>query len=110
MIPASHAFIALVSIVAGGILLLYSRRASEDDPKFLYGTNLFIRSSILCLFGVGLVFVFNQPRLANLHAIDLLIYEGRVRHDAWLSQAAGSQSLKAAVWEYRRRYNQYPPP
>lgn len=110
MIHSSHAVISLSAIAIGGLLFLCARTASEDEPKFLSGMNTFIRLTFLFLFGVGLIYAVNQPSLANLHPIDLLIYEGRIRHDSWSSQAAASKSVKDAVWEYRRRYNQYPPP
>lgn len=109
LIRSSHAVISLSAVAAGGLLFLCSRAASEE-PKFLSGMNIFMRLAFLFLVGVGLILAVNQPSLAHLHPIDLLIYEGRVRHDSWLSQARASTSLKEAVWEYRRRYNQYPPP
>lgn len=110
LIPSSHAAAALGAIAIGGILFLSARASSDEEPKFLCGVNLFVRLCFLFLTGVGLIFAANQPSLANLHSIDLLIYEGRIHHETWLSQASGSKNLKQAVMEYRKRYNQYPPP
>lgn len=110
LISASDAIVALVAIVTGGILFLCSRAASEDEPKFLWGMNVFVRLTVLFLFGVGLIFAYSQPGLTSLHAIDLLIHQGRLRHDRWFSQVAGSGSLRTAASAYRMRYDQYPPP
>ncbi|XHF98209.1 hypothetical protein AWENTII_001774 [Aspergillus wentii] len=110
LILSSHALIALTITFIGVMVFLYSRTASEEEPKFLYPFNIFMRSFFLFIFGVGLILAFSQPSLVNTHPIDLLIYDSRNHHGAWLSQASSSTSLAEAVMEYRKKYNQHPPP
>ena len=109
-LPPSHAFVALAATFLGVLLFLCARTVSEDDQKPLYGFNIFMRvlTSVMAL--IGLVLVFKQPELDNLHPIDLLIYDSRIHHDTWFAQARSSNDLAGAVREYRRRYNHHPPP
>ena len=109
-LPPSHAFMALAAIFLGAMLFLCVRTASGEEQKSLWGYNVFMRVLISIMAGIGLILVFKQPALGSLHPIDLLIYDNRLHHDAWLSQARGSRNLAGAVQEYRRRYNQHPPP
>ncbi|KAL5366654.1 hypothetical protein BJX96DRAFT_40656 [Aspergillus floccosus] len=110
LIRASQAFFSLLSAFAGMMIFLFGRTASEDEPQFLYGFNLFLRLLFTFMFGVGLILVTHQPSDVNLHPIDLLIYEGRQHHQKWASEAKGSRNLAEAVQQYRTRYNQHPPP
>ena len=110
LITTFQATTSLLAIFIGGMLFLCGRTASDDEPKFLLGTNLVSRVSMSVLFGIGLILALRQPGLAHLHPIDLLIYDARVQHGNWLSQATNSKSLKGAVKEYRQRYHQHPPP
>lgn len=109
-LPPSHALVALLALSLGTMLFFCSRTASGDEQKPLYGLNIFMRISILFMTGIGLILVSKQPALGSLHPIDLLIYENRIHHDAWLAQARSTQDLTGAVREYRRRYKQHPPP
>ena len=46
----------------------------------------------------------------NGHPIDDLIVAANSRHKTWTEQARTSRDLRAAVAEYKRRYNRTPPP
>ncbi|OJJ47861.1 hypothetical protein ASPZODRAFT_151296 [Penicilliopsis zonata CBS 506.65] len=107
--PTSTA-LSFVAATLGLFLYLTAREVFEEEPESLLMVNKLIRCSLGLLLFVGLVFAIQHPSVAYLHSIDLLIYEGRLRHDLWLSQARGSTNLEEAVLEYRRRYNQHPPP
>ncbi|EON64250.1 hypothetical protein W97_03481 [Coniosporium apollinis CBS 100218] len=53
---------------------------------------------------------YSHSGRVNFHPIDLLIYEGKVQHTAWLSQASASNSFFTASRKYKQRYHQPPPP
>ncbi|RMZ40520.1 hypothetical protein AFCA_003781 [Aspergillus flavus] len=110
LILASRAFAALLLTFLGVMLYLYGQTASEEEPQSLYGFNVFMRIFFSVIFGIVLILVAHQPSVANVHPIDLLIYEGRQHHDRWKSSANGSKNLAGAVAQYRARYNQHPPP
>ncbi|GIK02407.1 hypothetical protein Aspvir_006460 [Aspergillus viridinutans] len=110
LIYPSHAFASLLAIFLGGVLYLCGRMASNEEPPFLYRANIVMRVVFSALFGIGIILVASQPVLTNLHTIELLIYENIKHHDAWSSQAKSSKSLADAVANYRKRYNQHPPP
>ncbi|KAL2823168.1 hypothetical protein BDW59DRAFT_149030 [Aspergillus cavernicola] len=110
LIPASHAFAALVFGFAGGLMFLLSRTASLDEPQFLYRFNLVLRFVFIAMFGIGLFWVFSQPSVGYLHPIELLIHEAGKSHDTWLTMAKTSNNLAEAVQQYQRKYKQYPPP
>ncbi|RHZ47897.1 hypothetical protein CDV55_100671 [Aspergillus turcosus] len=110
LIYSSHAFASLLATFLGGVLYLCGRTASNEEPPFLYRANIVMRVLFSALFGIGIILVANQPVLTNLHTIELLIYNSNKHHDAWSSQAKSSKSLADAVANYRKRYNQHPPP
>ena len=83
LILASRAFAALLLTFLGVMLYLYGQTASEEEPQSLYGFNVFMRIFFSVIFGIVLILVAHQPSVANVHPIDLLIYEGRQHHDRW---------------------------
>jgi hypothetical protein len=58
----------------------------------------------------GLTIALCQKNRPKLLPIDLLVYNGKLEHEKYVRQAKVSRTLKDAVWEYKRRYNQHPPP
>ncbi|KAK2765368.1 hypothetical protein FQN54_008214 [Arachnomyces sp. PD_36] len=54
--------------------------------------------------------LFLQHSEAHYHPIDVLIFDGKDKHQQWVAQATGSPNLEHAVIEYQRRYNRQPPP
>lgn len=110
LILPSRAFAALLLTYLGVMLYLCGQTASEEEPQFLYGFNVLMRISFSVIFGLVLILIAHQPSVANVHPIDLLIYEGRQHHDRWKSSASGSKNLAGAVAQYRAKYNQHPPP
>lgn len=110
LIYSSNAITAYFAVCAGMVTFLYVRAATEEDVKSLPKMNIMIRLSFVLLLGFGLIFAGLQPEVANVHPIDLLIFKSRIRHNDFISQARVSNGLKEAVEEYRRRYNQHPPP
>lgn len=61
----------------------------------------------LCL-SAGLVFF--QTSSTSSHPIDVLISAKQAQHNTWAQQANKSRTLADAVGEYKRRYQQPPPP
>lgn len=110
LIYPSHAFSSLLATSLGGVLYLFGRTASNEEPPFLYRTNIVMRVLFSTLFGIGIILVASQPVLTNFHTIELLIYENIKHHGAWSSQAKSSKTLADAVANYRKRYSQHPPP
>lgn len=109
LILASHAFAAFLLTFLGVMLYLCGQTASEE-PQFLYALNIIMRIFFSVMFGIGLILVAHQPSVANVHPIDLLIYQGRQHHDRWKSSANSSKNLAEAVAQYRVKYRQHPPP
>ncbi|KAE8148019.1 hypothetical protein BDV25DRAFT_23602 [Aspergillus avenaceus] len=107
---ASYALPALFCTFLGVMLFLFGRTASDEEQPFLYGVNLIMRFLFTILLGIGVILAAHQPSTANVHPIDLLIYEGRQYHDSWKASAQGSRNLAEAVHQYRVKYNQHPPP
>ncbi|KAF4265572.1 hypothetical protein KXW98_001325 [Aspergillus fumigatus] len=110
LIYPSHAFSSLLATSLGGVLYLFGRTASNEEPPFLYRANIVMRVLFSTLFGIGIILVASQPVLTNFHTIELLIYENIKHHGAWSSQAKSSKTLADAVANYRKRYSQHPPP
>ncbi|KFY07616.1 hypothetical protein V492_06979 [Pseudogymnoascus sp. VKM F-4246] len=54
--------------------------------------------------------VFNwRSNKAGFHPVGLLVYQGQGNADAWSTQASSSDTLQAAVEEYKTRYHRLPP-
>lgn len=53
---------------------------------------------------------YSHSGQVNFHPIDLLIYEGKAQHTAWLAQASASNSFFTASRKYKQRYQRPPPP
>ncbi|CEL06250.1 hypothetical protein ASPCAL07357 [Aspergillus calidoustus] len=110
LIHPSHAFAALFFCSIGGLIFLFSRTASDDEPQFLTRLNWVLRFVIVTLFGIGLFWIFSQPSISHLHPIELLIHEAGENHDTWLRTAKESIGLAEAVQHYQVKYGQHPPP
>ncbi|CAG8298156.1 unnamed protein product [Penicillium salamii] len=109
-ISLTHAILPFAASLTGAVLFLLARIVHDEESKPLYRTNIAIQVLFLLLSAVGLFFAVNKHRFTHMHPIDFLIHEGRIQHDNFMSQASSSKSLGEATWEYRRRYDQHPPP
>ena len=109
-ISLTHAILPFAACWTGVVIFLLARIVHDEESKPLYRTNIAIQVLFLLLSAIGLFFAVNKHRFFHMHPIDFLVHEGRVRHDNFMNQAASSKSLGDAVWEYRRRYDQHPPP
>ncbi|KAL3454794.1 hypothetical protein BJX65DRAFT_301422 [Aspergillus insuetus] len=110
LIHPSHAFTALFFCSVGGLMFLFSRTGSDDEPQFLSRLNLVLRFVIVAMFGIGLFWIFSQPSVSHIHPIELLIHEAGENHDTWLRTAKESSGLAEAVQHYQVKYGQHPPP
>ncbi|KAJ5838619.1 uncharacterized protein N7525_003807 [Penicillium rubens] len=108
-ISLTHAVLPLAASLTGTLLFLLARVVHDEEPK-LYRTNVAIQILFAVLFGISLVFAVSKHRLEDMHPIEFLISNGQIQHHNYVAQAAKSKTLGDAVTEYRRRYNQHPPP
>ncbi|KAJ5157007.1 uncharacterized protein N7482_008107 [Penicillium canariense] len=109
-ISQTHAVVPLIASSTGVILFLFSRILSEDESKPLYRTNIVLQILFLVIGGIGLIFATTKHQFSHTHPIDLLIHKGTIHYDNYLLQASASKNLEEAIWEYRKRYRQHPPP
>ena len=109
-ISAPHAAFPLIGSSAAVVLFLLSRIASDNEPKPLLRTNITMQvlTALICFF--GLCAALAKHHLSHTHPIDLLIYEGNSHYENYLARAHTSRTLEDAVMEYRKRYEQHPPP
>ncbi|KAL2002625.1 hypothetical protein VTN02DRAFT_6387 [Thermoascus thermophilus] len=108
--PSCPAVVPLLLISAGAALFLHAGTVSEEEPKASSRQRTWFRKVFFLMCGLGFYLAVQQHPRVMLHPIDLLISNGRGQHDAWLTQANSSSNLEEAMLEYRRRYNQHPPP
>ena len=108
-ISLTHAVLPLAASLTGTLLFLLARVFHDEEPR-LYRTNVAIQILFAVLFGISLVFAVSKHRLEDMHPIEFLISNGQIQHNNYVAQAAKSKTLADAVTEYRRRYNQHPPP
>ncbi|KAJ5447621.1 hypothetical protein N7445_002442 [Penicillium cf. griseofulvum] len=108
-ISLTHAVLPLAASLTGALLFLLARVVNNEEPKF-YRTNVTIQMFFAVLCGISLVFVVSKYHVYDIHPIEFLINDGKIQHDNYLAQASKSRTLGGAVTEYRRRYNQHPPP
>ncbi|OQE42314.1 hypothetical protein PENCOP_c004G09004 [Penicillium coprophilum] len=108
-VSLTHAVLPLAASLTGALLFLLARVAHNEEPK-LYRTNIAIQILFAVLCGISLIFVVSKHRLDEIHPIEFLINDGKLQHENYLAQASRSRTLGDAVNEYRRRYNQHPPP
>lgn len=108
-ISLTHAIIPLAASLTGALLFLLARVVHDEEPK-LYRTNVAIQILFAMMCGIGLIFAVSKHRLTDMHPIEFLINDGKFQHHNYLAQASRSKTLEDAVTEYRRRYNQHPPP
>jgi nitrate reductase gamma subunit len=109
-ISLTHAVLPFAASLTGAILFLLARVVHDEEAKTSYRTNIFIQVLFILLSAVGFGFAVTKHRFAHMHPIDFLIQDGRYQHDNFMAQASSSKTLAEAVWEYRRRYDQHPPP
>ncbi|KAJ5325353.1 uncharacterized protein N7506_008455 [Penicillium brevicompactum] len=109
-ISLTHAILPFAASLTGAVLFLLARIVHDEESKPLYRTNIAIQAFFILLTAIGLFFAVNKHHFPHMHPIDFLIHEGRIQHDNFMAQASSSKSLGDAVWEYRRRYEQHPPP
>lgn len=108
-ISLTHAILPLAASLTGTLLFLLARVVHDEEPK-LYRTNVAMQILFAVLFGISLVFAVSKHRFEGIHPIEFLISNGQIQHHNYAAQASKSKTLGDAVTEYRRRYNQHPPP
>jgi hypothetical protein len=108
-ISLTHSVLPLAASLTGALLFLLARVVHNEEPK-LYRTNVAIQIFFAVLCGISLIFAVSKNRGHDIHPIEFLINDGKIQHDNYLAQASRSRTLGDAVTEYRRRYNQHPPP
>lgn len=108
-ISLTHAVLPLAASLTGALLFLLARVVHDEEPK-LYRTNVAIQILFAVMCGISLIFAVSKHRLTDTHPIEFLINDGKFQHHNYLAQASRSKTLGDAVTEYRRRYNQHPPP
>lgn len=106
----NHAVLPLAMSTAGAVLFLLARIVSQEESKSLYRANITLQVIFITLCSIGLIFASTKHHFAHTHPIDLLIHKATVQFDRFSEQAATSRSLEEAVFEYRDRYHQHPPP
>jgi uncharacterized membrane protein YeiB len=109
-ISTAHTVLPLIGSSIAAVLYLLSRIISDEESKALFRTNVLLQAFVvlLCLF--GLFAASTKHHFSHEHPIDLLIHEANIQYEDYLAEAGASQSLQDAVSEYRRRYQQHPPP
>lgn len=105
-----HAVLPIIASTAGAVLFLLARVVRQEESKPLYRANIALQLLFVLLCAVSIAFASSKHHLAHTHPIDILIHKGGVHFDRFLAQAGASKTLEAAVSEYRKRYNQLPPP
>ena len=105
-----HAVVLLITSTLGAVLFLLARVARHTEWKSAYRANIALQISFVLLCSIGFLFASSKQTRAYTHPIDILIQEGGVHFDRFLAQAGASKTLEDAVLDYRKRYNQHPPP
>lgn len=99
-------------------LLLYTgivsymriRRSSESESRSSFRAKSWLYTLLVLCFGLAMILSISRRNEVSYHPIDLLIFNAKSEHEKWLGQATMSRSLEAAVEQYKKRYNQHPPP
>ncbi|KAJ5803567.1 uncharacterized protein N7503_006017 [Penicillium pulvis] len=109
-ISMDHAVLPFATSTAGAVLFLLARIVSQEESKSLYRANITLQVTFITLCSIGLIFASTKHHFSHTHPIDLLVHKATIQFDRFSEQAAKSRSLEEAVFEYRNRYHQHPPP
>ncbi|KAJ6005279.1 hypothetical protein N7451_003223 [Penicillium sp. IBT 35674x] len=109
-ISMDHAVFPFATSTAGAVLFLLARIVSQEESKSLYRANITLQVTFITLCSIGLIFASTKHHFSHTHPIDLLVHKATIQFDRFSEQAAKSRSLEEAVFEYRNRYHQHPPP
>ncbi|KAI9892987.1 MAG: hypothetical protein M1814_000871 [Vezdaea aestivalis] len=115
---SSPAFIVLLlafGLVYAGLFFAYSIETSTESTNTksarlrVYATKaapLYIFTTLFLLQ----LYLSSSKSPTSPHPITTLIRDAKSSHEAWLSQAGSSASLRDAVNNYKNRYGRLPPP
>ncbi|KAK5795835.1 hypothetical protein VI817_005120 [Penicillium citrinum] len=109
-ISAAHAVFPLIGSTIAAVLYLLSRVVSDEESKALFRTNILLQVIAVALCFFALCAALTKHHFSHTHPIDILIHEGNIQYEDYLSRASTSETLEDAVSEYRKRYQQHPPP
>ncbi|KAH8700617.1 hypothetical protein BGW36DRAFT_374562 [Talaromyces proteolyticus] len=98
------------ALTVASSLFLSASAIFEVESKFTQTMKLWSFKMLLVLCAGGLLSMLILKSQSQILPIDVLIRDGKSRHDLYLTQAKVSQDLEGAILEYKRRYKQYPPP
>lgn len=91
-------------------MLLNANKTSETESRFTLSTKTWVFRLLLVFCAGSLILTLMPRNQQQTLPIDILIQNGKEQHQMYLNQAKVSKNLEEAVSEYKRRYNQYPPP
>ncbi|CRG90399.1 hypothetical protein PISL3812_07443 [Talaromyces islandicus] len=100
----------LLVLPIGGAVLLNANKKPETESRFKLSMKNWAFRLLLVFYAGSLILTVKTRNQSQTLPIDILIQNGREQHEMYLNQAKVSNNLKEAVLEYKRRYNQYPPP
>lgn len=103
--------IFLVALLhATGYLYFRPALTPDQDATKLLSPTRWLRLFFILSFASSLVLIFMQRRSTVYHPINTLMSDAKRDHSQWIGQAKQSTNLEEATKEYRKRYNQAPPP
>lgn len=114
--PASEgsAYLLFCCLILGFLATLFtqtspgSHRHHQTSP--FAGLPFLLYGSLLLLVIVRSGIWIAHQSSVKYHPIDMLIYEAKARHAAYVSRASLSRNLPAAAEVYKERYSRKPPP
>lgn len=109
-VSIAKALFSILLLHVAGHWFIRTSLAGESDRSRIWSVKGGLRLILYLMLAVSLGIVIAQRQEAPYHPIDSLMAEARGKHERWASGAAHSNNLAEAVDEYRRRYNQHPPP
>ncbi|KFZ13948.1 hypothetical protein V502_06328, partial [Pseudogymnoascus sp. VKM F-4520 (FW-2644)] len=105
--------IGLASLFFGymSFIIIYKYGEAAKHPQnILNRVHVFFYVLLAAAFIYAETVFISRSNKAGFHPVRLLVYQGQVNADAWSQQASSSESLEAAVTEYKSRYHRLPPP
>lgn len=106
-------FSLFLSFLGFGIFIYGESTSEPSSPQVNYPARskmwfYTLMTTLLLFSGITQV---SRSNIVGFHPIDVLIYNARLSSDYWVKQASSSDTLAAAVTEYRTRHEgKYPPP
>ncbi|GAB7356714.1 hypothetical protein MBLNU459_g7419t1 [Dothideomycetes sp. NU459] len=112
--PEGSALIFFCCAILGFMVILLTHAMPDQHRQHqttpLSGLPILLYGSLLILFIFRCSLWIAHHSTVKYHPIDMLIYDAKAKHDAYLSRASLSRNLPAAVEVYKERYQRHPPP